>query len=173
MVLENSEVAASIITPHFDAVRDVFAEFCPAPAEPLDKLFRCRLVIDPAMHDTPRHYAACRDDGMQVLVAPEAADLPSGTLIAILVHELGHAADFAYPGRWLFTSRSEPAQWIVEPGSKIGHKARKLWHDRDDDQIEWTADAVALAVTGKKIGYCGRCMIQCFEGGIPRPRGLR
>lgn len=173
MVVTDTEVAASIIEPHFDAVRDVFIEHSPVAGTDLSRLRKTRLLIDPTMHDTPRHYAGCRDDGLQILIAPEAADLPTQMLVAILAHEFGHAADFAYPGRWLFTEQGQPARWVADDDSKIGRKARKLWNSRNDDQVEWTADAIALAVTGKEIGYCGRCMVQCFDGGTKRPAGLR
>ena len=50
---------------------------------------------------------------------------------------------------------------------------RRLWGDRHPDQVEWSADAIVKAVTGRSLGYCGRCMLQCFSGGKPRPAGLR
>lgn len=165
------EVAATVIQPYFDAVRDVFAEYDPDGTR-LSRLRRTRLIIDPAIHDSPRHYAGCRDDGLEVLAAPEIVDLPPGAMVAILTHEMGHAADFAYPGQWLFVQRRLPAEWVGAAPGKRGAKARKLWNSRSDDQVEWTADAIAFAVTGKRIGYCGRCMIQCFEGGKNRPAGL-
>ncbi len=172
MLVQPNELAASIITPHYDAVRDVFAEYCPPGGARLTKLRRTKLVVDPTIHDTERHYAGCRDDGLEIRVAPEGADLQTNMLVAILAHEFGHAADFAYPGRWIFRGRKQPAQWCDEEEGRFATKARKLWRQRSDDQVEWSADAIAYAVTGRRIGYCGRCVIQCFDG-VPRPAGLR
>lgn len=186
------EVAAAVIEPHFDAVRDVFVEFEPEPELQLDMLKRTRLVVDPEVHDTPRHFAMCRDDGLLIKIAPEAATLDLGTLTAIISHEFGHAADFAYPGRWVAT-RGRPAVWVGEAGrwrqspggrsiwepasgkeAKRIRRFQRLWHERTDDQVEWAADSIAFAVTGVKIRYCGDCMLQCFgQPARERPRGLR
>ena len=180
-------MAAAVLEPHFDAVRDVFVEFEPEPAFKLDALRRTRMVVDYKAHDTDRHYAMCRDDGLLIKMAPEAVDLNLKTLTAIIAHEFGHAADFAYPGRWVPT-KGRRAAWIGEGGSwrngewrpesgKSGKRIRtwqRLWHERDDDQVEWGADSIAYAVTGMKIRYCGPCMLQCFDAaGSARPRGLR
>ncbi|MHC4854654.1 MAG: hypothetical protein ACYTF5_21840 [Planctomycetota bacterium] len=168
-----SELAAIVLAPHFDAVRDVFADFSPDGAQRLSRLKRTRLLVDPSVRDGDRHYAGCREDGMQIVLAPDAADLPVTTLVAIVAHEFGHAADFAYPGSWLFLEQGKPAQWVEGVEGKRGTKMRALWSARDDDQVEWTADSIVQAVTGRQIGYCGRCMLQCFDAGKTRPRGLR
>lgn len=190
--MDPCEVAAAVLEPHFDAVRDVFVEFEPEPGQKLDALRRTRMVVDPDVHDSKRHYAMCRDDGLLIKLAPESATLDLDTLTGIITHEFGHAADFAYPGRWAF-SRGLPAVWIGEGGTwyrsasgarqwreESGKEAKRirrwqrLWHERDDDQVEWAADAIAYAVTGLKIRYCGPCMLQCFSSsGRARPRGLR
>lgn len=188
--MDNGEVAAAILEPHFDAVRDAFVDFEVEPGQRLDALRRTRFIVDDDVHDTERHYAMCRDDGLLIRVAPEAVSLDIETLTAILAHEFGHAADFAYPGRWVAT-RGKKARWIGEGGSwsydkgkavwqpersKNGRRARRyqrLWHQRNDDQIEWSADSIAYAVTGLKISYCGPCMLQCFSGANVRPGGLR
>lgn len=189
--MEDTEVAAAVLEPHFDAVRDTFADFEPEPGERLQKLRKTRLVVDADVHDTPRHYAMCRDDGLLIKVAPESLALELGTLTAILVHEFGHAADFAYPARWV-PQKGRPASWVSEGGSwhrdakgkpewreETGKGARRvrrwqqLWHERSDDQIEWSADSIAFAVTGMRVRYCGPCMLQCFSGAQGRPRGLR
>lgn len=49
----------------------------------------------------------------------------------------------------------------------------QAWMNRDPDTVEFTADAIAEHVTGRKIGYCGPCLLQCFDRGRRRPRGLR
>jgi len=189
--MDQLEVAAAILEPHFDAVKDTFVEFEPEPDQSLSILRRTRFVVDPDVHDTPRHYAMCRDDGLLIKVAPESIGLDLETLTAILVHEFGHAADFAYPARWV-PSKGRAACWIGEAGSwrydvqgnatwheetgKEAHRIRRwqnLWHHRSDDDIEWAADSIAYAVTGMRVRYCGPCMLQCFSGASTRPKGLR
>ena len=163
------EEANVIVLPYFDAVRDTFAEFEPEPGRPLAQCANVRFEIDERFHDTDRHYAACRDDGRRIYLAPQVLFLKQETLVAILAHEFGHATDFLYPGHWQ-TPLEGPARarWLGDPASGW----RRKWEERNGDQVEWAADGIAEAVTGKKIGYCGRCLVQCFSG-IPRPKGLR
>lgn len=165
------EEVAVILTPHFDAVRDQFAAHRPPRHGPMRLAARTQLLVDPAVHDSPRHYAQCRDDGLQIRMAPEAADLLWERIIAILAHEFGHALDFLYPAHWQLTSRFEAADY-APPTDRRAARAVRRWAERTDDQVEWTADAIAYAVTGMRVGYCGSCMVQCF-GGPTRPRGLR
>lgn len=172
------EVAEAVIVPHFDAVRDAYCEFRPESGHSgLTRLRRTKFIIDPAMHDSPRHFAACRDDGMLMLFAPQLIDLPIETMVAILTHEFGHAADFAYGAAW-YTDGSgpSPARWIGEHEDDRGWRAwRKGWRQRGKDQVEWAADGIAQAVTGRRLGYCGEtcCMLQAFDQCQPRPAGLR
>jgi len=169
MVTRN-EMVASVLQPHFDAVKDTFAAYRPSENQTLRRCKRTKLLVDPKAHDTERHFAACREDGMLIILAPQAVDLPHDTLVAILAHEFGHAVDFLYPGHW-DCSRGAPARWIVDPSR---HKAKYLrsWQHRDHDRVEHDADLIAEVVTGMKIGYCGPCVLQCF-GGSDRPKGLR
>ncbi|MCP4242345.1 MAG: hypothetical protein GY772_17460 [bacterium] len=169
----SDEVAAAVLEPHFFVVRDMFLDFEAEDGGNLRRLRRTRMVVDPSVRDSPRHFAACRDDGMLVLLAPAAADLPVENLMAILAHELGHAADFAYPGNWVTLGPGNEAVWIGERDDRVARKWRRLWEQRTDDQVEWAADAIAEAVTGVKVEYCGDCMLQCFSGGNQRPPGLR
>lgn len=172
-MLGPDEVAAAVLEPHFDAVRDTFVEYAPESGQSLSKLKRTRMIVDPSVHDTPRHFARCRTDGLLIQIAPEAADLPLEKLVAVLVHEFGHAADFAYPGNWITPERAgAEAIWIGDRSDKPARKWRRLWVDRPDDQVEWAADAIAETVTGLKVTYCGPCMVQCFSG-IERPARLR
>ena len=166
-----SEAAASVVAPCFDAVRDVFSSYEPEPGHPLILLAKTRLLIDAEAGDDERHFARCRTDGRQIELAPQAADLPIETLTAILSHEFGHAADFTYPAHFRLVGRYQPAQWKPPNGRRSVRKVRD-WEGRTDDQIEWAADAIAYLVTGRKIGYCGPCMVQCFSG-RSRPAGLR
>lgn len=172
----DNEVAAVVLEPHFDAVRDIFVEYELEPGVRLDKLKRTRFVVDPTVHDSERHYAMCRDDGSLIRIAPEAAELPLENLIAVLSHEFGHAADFTYPAKWVTPLRgAEQAQatWIGDRDDKPARKWRRLWAERSDDQVEWAADAIASTVTGIQIRYCGACMLQCFSGEQTRPEGLQ
>jgi hypothetical protein len=174
---DRDEVAYAIIEPHFDAVRDIYAEYEPEPGAPLDKVRGTKLVVSDDVRDSERHYAGCRDDGLLVVMAPEAADLDIDTLVPILVHELGHAVDFLYPGHW-FAMRGEKAVWLPEdvkrvPGMPGMGRFRREWSERTDDQVEWDADSIAYAVTDTRVEYCGPCMLQCFSGGRLRPAGLR
>jgi len=170
--LDLDGMAGFIIAPSFDAVRDVFDDAC-SRLTGANLVTEVRLVINPDRHDTERHFAACATSGKRIEIAPEAADLPLETLTAILAHELGHASDFLNPGRWEFFGRDKPAKWVPDGVSPERRKAaQRRWLNRDDDEIEFWADAIAYAITGKKIGYCGPCLLQCFDG-IERPRGLR
>lgn len=165
------EIAYAIIEPHYDAVRDEYVEHVLPDGTRLERLKKTRLLVDASVRDSPRHYAACRDDGLLIVIAPQAADLALESLVALLCHEFGHAADFLYPSRWACT-RNRPAEWLAESARKMT-RHRRNWADRTDDQIEWDADAIARAVTGRAIQYCGPCRVQCFAGGVARPAGLR
>jgi hypothetical protein len=170
----DAEVAAVILEPHFDAVRDTFVEYAPEPGSQLTKLKKTRFVVDPEVHDSERHFAMCRDDGALIRIAPEAAELPLENLVAILSHEFGHAADFAYPAKWVTPPRgSGEAVWLGDRDDKPARKWLRLWSERNDDQVEWAADSIASTVTGIEIRYCGRCVLQCFSGDKRRPAGLR
>lgn len=176
MRISREEIAASVILPHFHAVRDVFCGFEPEPGQSLSRLGKVKFIIDPDIRDKPRHFAATRDDGYLMMFAPEFVDLEFETVVAILTHEFGHAADFVYPGRWV-TAPDGPqkAHWVRSSDleTKSFRRWRKFWEDRGRDQVEWAADGIAESVTGKRIEYCGDCVLQCFHGGIKRPKGLR
>lgn len=171
---DDVEIAAVVLEPHFDAVRDTFAAFEPVPGISLERLKRVRYVVDAEIHDTHRHFAACRDDGRQLLFAPEiVTEVDAETLVAILAHEFGHAADMAYPGEWCVVgggTESQHALWLGGKTDKRSEHWRSwLWARRGDDEIEWAADAVAELVTGRRIHYCGQCMLQCFTPARGRP----
>lgn len=121
------EVAAAVLEPHFDAVRDAFASFEPEPGRPLHELAKVKFVIDPAIHNTDRHFAATREDGKLMLFAPEFVGLPVETMVAILAHEFGHAADFTYRSRWR-TGLTGPgaAQWVTEAERSSGWPEMRL-----------------------------------------------
>lgn len=162
------EEAYVVLEPYFEAVLEDYLKFG------LKKCKRVRLFVAPGLHDTPRHFAACKDDGSAILLAPELADMPPPVVLAIIAHELGHASDFLYPGEFVLGTggpavrRSEKS---VE--EKQWSKWLKAWHKRDDDVIELTADAVSELVMGVPYGYQGPCQIQSFDATQARPMGLR
>lgn len=163
------EEAHAIMEPYFEAIR---AEYVAAG---LVLCKRTRLVIDPSMHDTSRHFAACQDDGLVILLAPEIAEMSDSAGMAIIAHELGHACDFLYPGHFAMQGDDEPAQ-LRDPASmkpKHWHKWIKDWQARDGDLVEMTADAIAHRVMGVRYGYQGPCLIQNFGAARLRPQGLR
>lgn len=159
-----------MLEPHFDAVRDSFVLYSPVAGKRLSKLAHTKLLVRPEVHDTPRHFARCRDDGMLIEVAPQAVDLPLNKLAAVLAHEFGHAADFAYPACWLPTDSG--MRWIGEDNDQIGNRWRRLWAQRSGSQIERSADAIAEVVVGRPIRYSGSCLVQTFGRGVTRPSDL-
>jgi len=160
--------ALSVIEPFYEETREIFL------GAGLSALRRTRLYCAPWIHDSPRHFAACKDDGSAIIVAPHLAELPIETLGAILAHELGHAVDFLYP-----------AEFVVGPDHLAVRRRRedfderqwlrwmREWQRREKDVVERTADAIARVVTGIDIGYVGPCELQCFNRGSARPQGLR
>lgn len=162
------DAAHLVIEPYFLALREIYIE------RGYGRSKRTDLYCAPWIHDSPRHFAACRDDGRAIIVAPELAEQDERIVLAVLAHELGHATDFLYPGsfalgkdrRALERDREDFnddqwARWI------------RSWEGRNDDVVEFTADAIAEHVMGVKIGYVGPCKLQCFNLGVARPRGLR
>jgi hypothetical protein len=161
--------AFQILEPFFLAMQERFVRAGWTEAK------RVRLQVDPAMHDTPRHFAGARDDGSVIMVAPEMVELPWWTVDAIMAHEFGHATDFLYPGEFVL---GEDRVAIHRPREALANDDRwitwlKDWEKRDDDVVELVADAIAERVTGKRIGYTGPCKLQTFGRGQPRPLGLR
>lgn len=180
--MKRDEIAYAVLQPHFDAVRDLFASFSPAPGVKLAKLIQTKFLIDAKVgrggtrlpHCEGRHYAATRDDGLRMYFAPDFVTLPFETMVAILAHEFGHAADHTYPASWLMPPGGPgKATWIGQEDTRRHREWQRLWRDRSIDQIEWAADGIAEAVTGRRIGYSGACMLQRFDAGIERPVGLR
>jgi hypothetical protein len=177
------EVERIILEPHFQAVRDTFASHVPdGSGAALVELRKTEFLVDPAVHDAERHFAACREDGKLIVLAPQAVDeLDLDTLVAVLAHEFGHASDFAYPGDWMLLHPGEEAQQAIWLNGMDGERSDRwrssLWRARGRDEIERTADAIAEAVTGQRILYCGGCTLQCFHGPEVRhrrrPEGLR
>lgn len=196
--MDEVEAVASALSPHFDAVRDEFASFCPTPGKPLRRLARVKCVIDEAAGTDERHFAMTSETGLVVVLAPQIVYLDLGPMVAVLAHELGHAADFLYPGcftwprhgaegvvwvgdtstakaaawRWRFGKRTARSRTPTDDGPPAANWTR-AWQEREPDQIEWAADGIAELVTGRRPRYCGPCLVQCYDGGIERPAGLR
>lgn len=163
------EQALAVIEPYFVVLRDdYFIE------HGLAAVSRTAIYCAPWVHDSERHFAACREDGLAVIAAPEMAELPYGTMSAILAHELGHAVDYLYPGEFAL-GRDQTALRRRREDFTDAQWARwmRCWEDRSDDVIEYTADAIAELVTGARIGYSGPCKLQAFSRGQARPQGLR
>lgn len=163
------EEAHVILEPYFEVIRERYL------AAGLERCAAARLIIDGSMHDTARHFAACHDDGKVIRLAPELVELPEDTVLAIIAHELGHAADFLYPGEFALAREDEPAQRRSPDSMKAKHWHRWLrdWEARDGDLVEITADAIAHYALGVRYGYRGPCLIQSFGARDLRPLGLR
>lgn len=164
-----NEEALGILSPYAEATREAFLE------EGFDKVRRVEFSVSRAMHDTPRHFAACETSGRRILVAPELAELDEQFVRGIIAHEFGHAVDFLYPAEFALgggragltrrlRERETDTQWI---------RFSKEWDKRSDDVVEQTADRIAELVWRKPIGYAGPCLLQNFEAGARRPEGLR
>lgn len=161
--------AFAILEPYFIAMQERFVE------AGLTETKRVRLYVARAMHDSPRHFAGARDDGTVIMLAPEMVELPEPTTAAIIAHEFGHATDFLYPGEFIL---GENRTAVRRQRNGLENDDRwitwlKDWEKRDDDVVEYTADAIAEAVTGRHIGYTGPCKLQTFDRGNARPQGLR
>lgn len=163
------EQALDILAPYFEAAREVYVEDAG-----LARCKRAKLYCAPWMHDSPRHFAACRDDGLIVLAAPEMVELPEPMVIGIFGHEMGHAADFLYPAEFALDQEGECVRRERDRIDDV-QWARfvKAWEHRDDDLVEQSADAIAYWATGHRIGYLGPCQLQVFDRGRARPQGLR
>jgi len=161
--------AHCVLEPYFEVVQALYL------GAGLELVKRTRFYVAPEIHDTPRHYAACRDDGTAILVAPELAELPDAVVLAILCHEFGHATDFLYPGEFVMGKPEAPAARRSREAFEDKHWARwmRSWSERDDDTVERTADAIAEFVTGVRYGYLGPCNLQSFDSTKARPQGLR
>lgn len=162
------EEAFLVLEPYWVAMRDRFTE------SGYSRCREARLYVAPWMHDTHRHFAATTEDGQCMILAPEMAELPEDTVLAICAHEFGHAVDFLYPGEFVLGHDRDAVRRGRE-GMTDGQwtRWRKDWEGRDQDVIEFTADGIAQLVTGHRIGYTGPCLVQAFDRGRARPQGLR
>lgn len=165
----SDEEAHLILEPYFLVVQE---RYCDSKLG-LELCAQTRLRVDRKMHDTARHFAACDSTGKQILLAPEMAELPEDTVLAIIAHELGHACDFLYPGQFLLRGEDAPALRRLPDSTKHWQRGLRDWKNRDDDVVELTADAIAHYALGVRYGYRGPCLIQTFGATRLRPVGLR
>lgn len=137
-----------------------------------DNLKHLRLEVSMSIRDTDRHFAACRDDGKLMVLAPDVAVLPSRVCMGIIQHEFGHAIDFCYPGQlWLTKDGLRRQQVGTRSNQGVPRAVLQAWDERSDDAVEATADAIAEHVFGVQIGYCGPCRLQTILTGHPSERG--
>lgn len=177
--MANLRHAELVLAPYFDAALEAFREFEPEPGVKLERLKKTKFIVEPSVHDTPRHFAACRDDGYLVMLAPQMADMPGRQVMSLIVHELGHASDFLYPSEFRWSGIAGSAARWEPPGRGTARRLRR-WRERGAHEIEMTADAIAQLVTGAIIRYDGECetrddcrLIQTFGHGVERPEWLR
>lgn len=157
----SSMEARLILEPYFDVLQEKFIE------AGLFRISETKLRCQLGLHDTPRHFGGCIDDGTIIYAAPELVELPTDIVLGILAHELGHAADFLYPGEFLL--RGDKVVRIQPDKHRL-----QGWSKRSEDDVEITADYIAEYVLGVPLGYRGPCHLQSLGlAGRPRPRGLR
>lgn len=153
--------ARYILEPYFEELQERFV------AAGLGRVEETCLRCASSLHDTPRHFAGCLEDGTVIYAAPQMVELSEETVMGILAHELGHAADFLYPGE--FVLRGDRVVRMKPDTQRM-----KGWRKRDEDTVELVADLIAEVVLGTAIGYRGPCHLQSLgAGGIRRPLGLR
>jgi hypothetical protein len=126
---------------------------------------------------TVRNFAATRDDGRVIVVAPELIELPEENVAAVLAHEFGHAYDFLYPARFVLRDGDLLRFDDVPSDDRRADQARfarmRAWRERDHNQTERLADAIASDVLRREIRYSGPCLLQGFGAGSERPEGLQ
>jgi len=170
----DEEAAQALLEPY---LIEVAARFYEAG---LTRLEGIRVKVSASEGGEGRNFAACRTDGRLIILSPDILWLVPATITGILAHELGHAADFLYPGLFV---RGRNGRMILLDDSKKGVPTGEApvpatwledWKRRDDDEVERQADRIAEEVLGERIGYHGPCLLQTVDEGIsPRPRGLK
>lgn len=174
------EEASAVLEPYVQVAREVYEDAAERLDLPAAAIRKIRFEVREDAHDTPRHFAGCAETGTLIVAAPEMVELPEDVVLALLLHEFGHALDFLFPGKFLLV-RGElevlpavPKDLRDDP--RVGQLLRarmKQWMHRGPDTVEVTADKVAELVSGRRIGYRGPCKLQHLDSGRPRPRGLR
>jgi len=149
------------LEPYFDELKQLFVD------AGFDRIKQTTLRCSLDIHDTPRHFAGCLQDGTKIYASPQMIELPEDVVLGILAHELGHAVDFLYPAE--FTIRDNTISRFPFDRNRL-----KGWKKRSEDTVEKTADLIAEAILGVPIGYRGPCHLQSLGYlGSRRPVGLR
>lgn len=171
---DDEAIAEAMLAPFIEEVATKFAQ------AGLSRLDGLTIRVSARDGGEGRHFGACRTDGRLILFRPALAGLPQATILGIVAHELGHAADFLYPGRFVLAANGRRV--LVDDGPRgvptgerpIPTSWLEDWERRDDDAVERAADQIAETVLGVPIGYAGPCLLQTLGAGIrPRPDGLR
>jgi hypothetical protein len=160
--------ADAIIVPYWQDIIEQFEESgYPQPAT------LCDIILTDEVRDSCRHFAATREDGKMLYLAPDIVHLPSDLIMGILAHEAGHIVDLQSPGIYWF--RNDELIVSDELPSRGFRKILRAWRDRSDDEVERVADEIAFDATGVRIGYVGgsTCLVQALGRGIKRPKGLK
>lgn len=168
------EEAHAILEPYFVAAQEVFEAGEVRLGLPRE-VRRVHLDIRDDAHDTPRHFGGCTEDGRLIAAAPEMVELPEQVILAIFLHELGHAIDFLHPGKFMLID-GELDVFPERDGTlyqKMIEARYRQWQRRSKDAVEITADKIAELFSGHRIGYQGPCRLQHLDQGVPRPKGLR
>lgn len=154
--------ARLILEPYYVELQEQFIQ------AGFDKVRVTKLRCSWEMHDSPRHFAGCLQDGTIIYAAPELIQMPESTVLGILAHELGHAVDFLYPACAVL--RGDHVVFVGDPDKE----RIRGWKKRDSDTVEIVADLIAEEVLGTPIGYRGPCHLQSLgAGGSRRPIGLQ
>lgn len=172
----SKEEAFYVMEPYFVAARSLFVEYC-ATLGLDDQVKKTRLECSSDVRDSERHFAGTTLDGKKVVVAPEMAELPEDTVAAIMAHEFGHVVDHLYPAQFVCVEEQLMFVGDVDVSEPRGIQAKmarmRQWEKRPYHEIELLADLIAEQATGSRIGYCGKCLLQGLNRGIPRPKNLR
>lgn len=114
------------------------------------QLATIELLLDPELHDAPRHFAHTMTSPLvEIHVAPEIEQLSQSKIRGILMHEFGHAT----------------VALGYEPQARGGYEA-----------VERQADAIAESIFAVKIYYDEigiETLRKCKGCRRPRPKGLR
>lgn len=141
--------------------------------EGLARLARTRFHVGSIPGGTWRTYAATSEDGLEIRLSPKLATMPADVRRGIVMHEIGHAVDFLYPGQ-IVMGRGKLRGDLVIHADNAERRELAKWKRRDHDTVERFADAIAERAFGVEIGYRGPCLLQSVAQGVrPRPRGLR
>jgi hypothetical protein len=159
-----------ILEPYFDVAKGFYSPI-------FKNIKNTRFEVSREAHDSSRHFAGCSEDGRLIVLAPQLVELSEDVVVAIILHELGHALDFLNPGTFIV----ERDKLVIYPDSRLEDKRQiqakiarqKNWDNRDPYTVELTADLIAEKATGNRIGYVGPCYLQALNRGVARPKNLR